>query len=330
MRGCNTHFHETLDLTDSVDTKLIDPPKNSLRSYRDGIEELVSSIREKGLIQPIIVRPLGQRFEVVAGARRLEACKRLHWSRVPSIIRELTDQNAYEISLTENIQRKTMNPIEEAEAFKKYVDHYGWGGESQLATKIGKSQEYVSQRMSLLSLPRSVRSKIIRRLINPSVASEIARLHDPQIQEELSDQVVSNHLSVGVVREAARSIKAEEEQVLSAIGEKKKQESVSKSSVLDLKDASEPEFIRGLGKNDLFPGEENAIRDLDKAGLILRLALSRFGLLIDEIPDDSPIKDVLLEQRLTIHNMIDALIKSKIKIGGNGRIPIPMKLRART
>ncbi|MCL5067606.1 MAG: ParB/RepB/Spo0J family partition protein, partial [Thaumarchaeota archaeon] len=181
-------------------------------SYLDGIDEIVASIREKGLIQPIIVRPSGSRFEVVAGARRLEACRRLRWCRVPCIIRELSDQDAFEISLTENIQRKTMNIIEEAEAFKKYVDQHGWGSESQLAKKMGKSQEYISQRLSLLSLSKSIQNKIIRRLINGSVAQEIARLEDPKIQEHLSEEVVKHHLTVGMVRETARSINRGESQ----------------------------------------------------------------------------------------------------------------------
>ena len=206
MRGCSVHYHETVDLTDSVDSKLIDPPKVALRDYEDGINELAASIREKGLIQPILIRPIGDRFEVVAGARRLEACRRLRWGRVPCIIRQLTDRNAYEISLTENIQRKTMNAIEEARAFKMYIDQNGWGSESELAHKIGKSQEYVSQRLSLLSLPGAVQQKIIRHQISSSVAQEIARLDDREAQTILSEEAFRRKMTVGMVRETANSV----------------------------------------------------------------------------------------------------------------------------
>jgi len=90
---------------------------------------------------------------------------------------------------------------------RSIIDQHGWGSESQLAKKIGKSQEYISQRLSLLSLSKSIQNKIIRRLINGSVAQEIARLEDPKIQEHLSEEVVKHHLTVGMVRETARSIK---------------------------------------------------------------------------------------------------------------------------
>ncbi|MHB2037395.1 MAG: ParB/RepB/Spo0J family partition protein, partial [Nitrososphaerales archaeon] len=207
MRGCSVHYHETVDLTDSVDSKLIDPPKATLRDYQEGINELAASIREKGLIQPILIRPMGDRFEVVAGARRLEACRQLRWGRIPCIIRQLSDRNAYEISLTENIQRKTMNAIEEAKAFKVYIDENGWGSESQLARKIGKSQEYISQRLLLLSLPMSVQKKIIRHRINTSVGQEIAGVEDKKAQEILSEEAMRRHMTVGMVRETAKSLK---------------------------------------------------------------------------------------------------------------------------
>ncbi|MDG7000522.1 MAG: ParB/RepB/Spo0J family partition protein [Nitrososphaerota archaeon] len=317
MRGCSVHYHETLDLTDSVDAKLIDPPKNALRSYREGIDELVSSVREKGLIQPIIVRPTGSRFEVVAGARRLEACKRLRWSRVPCIIRELTDKDSFEISLSENIQRKTMNAIEEAEAFRRYIDQNGWGGESQLARKIGKSQEYVSQRLSLLTLPRGVQHEIIRHQINPSAAQEIARLSDPKIQTALSEHATKLHMTVGMIRESANSIrKGASVDVAVKRVQLRRQVAQGRFSMQEQQELSQPEFMRNLLKSSEALEFGSDVRDLDKAILILKLALSRLGSLIDELPEESPVKDLLLEKRLSIHGMIDSLIKVKIKIGG--------------
>ena len=326
MHGCSVHYHETLDLTDSVDAKLIDPPGIVLRNYQDNIGELVASIREKGLIQPIIIRPSKDRFEVVAGARRLEACKRLRWARVPCIIRDLPDKDAYEMSLTENIQRKTMNALEEARAFRLYIKQNGWGGESQLAKKIGKSQEYISQRLSLLSLPRSVQQKIIRRQINPSVAQEIARASDSKTQEALSEEAVKHHLTVEIIRETAKSIRNGE-----SINVALRRAELSKRRVGEFypdtlarneTEFSEPEFIQNLLRAGQETPADSAVKDLDKAILILKLALSRLGTLIDEMPEDNPVKDLLLEKRLSIHNMIDSLIKSKIKIGG--RVTLPM------
>ena len=317
MRGCSAHYHETLDLTDSVDVKLIDPPRISLRSYKEGLVELVSSIREKGLIQPIIVRPVRDRFQVVAGARRLEACRTLKWSRVPCIIRELTDIDSYEIAQTENIQRKTMSAIEEAEAFRTYIEKNGWGGESQLARKIGKSQEYVSQRISLLSLPRSIQREIIGRQINPSAAQEITRLNDRRAQKALSDLAAKLHLSVGIIRESTKSINSGEAvDVALNKAQQRQQKAQQNFQDEDSERLIEPEFTKNLIRRSTGTGVGASIRDLDKGMLILKLALSRLGSLIDEIPEDSEVKDLLLEKLFLIEGMIDSLIKAKIRIAG--------------
>ena len=326
MRGCSVHYHETVDLTDSVDSKLIDPPKATLRDNQEGINELAASIREKGLIQPILIRPMGDRFEVVAGARRLEACRQLRWGRIPCIIRQLSDRSAYEISLTENIQRKTMNAIEEARAFKVYIEENGWGSESQLARKIGKSQEYISQRLLLLSLPASVQKNIIRHRINTSVGQEIAGVEDRKAQEILSEEAMRRHMTVGMVRETAKSLKQGDDikSALKYVDEKRRYQK-EKIKVLkrsdrsfQINDLSEPDFALGLERSLDAQGvsRDTSVRSIEKTILVLKLALSRLAMIIDEMPEDSDVKDMLLEKRLVIHNMIDSLIKSKIGLGG--------------
>jgi ParB family chromosome partitioning protein len=121
-------------------------------------------------LQPILIRPLEHGFEIVAGHRRFQACRTLRWRFIPSKIRELSDKQAYEIQLTENIQRKSMDPIEEAEAFRRYVIDFGWGGVSELARKICKSEEYVSHHMQLLKLPDEIKHKIMNNSLNVSQA----------------------------------------------------------------------------------------------------------------------------------------------------------------
>ncbi|MGA9150979.1 MAG: ParB/RepB/Spo0J family partition protein [Candidatus Nitrosopolaris sp.] len=100
-------------------------------------EELAKSIQQKGLLQPILVRTLDGYFEIVAGNRRFCACKALGWKKIACHIIELVDKQAFEVSLVENIQRKTISPLDEANAFKAYVSDFGWGGVSDLASKIG-------------------------------------------------------------------------------------------------------------------------------------------------------------------------------------------------
>ena len=150
--------------------------RDKFQRYSEDNESLVTSIREHGLIQPILIRPLSHGFEIVAGHRRYQACKSLRWRFIPCKIREMTDKQAFEIQLSENIQRKSMDPIEEAEAFRWYVIDFGWGGVSDLAKKIGKSEEYVSHRIQLLKLPEEIKKKIASQLLNVSKAIEISAI----------------------------------------------------------------------------------------------------------------------------------------------------------
>jgi ParB family chromosome partitioning protein len=314
LKGCSARYHDTLGLTDSVDTRLILPPTDPLRNIQEDLENLTSSIREKGLIEPIVVRPAKGRFEVVVGARRFEACKRLRWSKIPCIIRSLSDQDAFEMSLAENIQRKTMNPVEEAQAFRRYIDERGWGSESALAKKLGKSQEYISQRLSLLSLSKKVKDRIIRCQISPSVAIEIAKMPNRQLQMALSDRAVKKQLTVAVVREIVQSTKP------ARSWREGSRASEPISSHFDL-GYTEPDFL-GAGP-DRKDTTQVDLEELDNGVNILRLALARLTTLVDSLPQDSDVWEMLAEKRFLIHEMIDSLIKTKVKMARRFGVAIP-------
>jgi len=188
---------------ESVELRMIRPSKVELRRDSGQMAGLMLSIQDKGLLEPIIVRPAEDGFEVVAGMRRFEACRKLGWRRIPAHVVELDDREAFEVSLLENIQRETLNPIEEARAFKDYVEEFGYGGETELARKIGKSQEYVSRRIGLLSLPQGVQEQIMRRRIAPSVAQELTLLNDDEA-EEMAEQIGTKGLTMREVRRIIR------------------------------------------------------------------------------------------------------------------------------
>ena len=173
---------------EQIETKSIRDSTRPLRKEAGQLEDLMASILRRGLLEPIIVRPGGKGFEVVAGNRRLEACRRLKIRVVPCHVVDLCDRGAYEVSLTENIQRQTLNPLEEAEALKRYVNDYGYGGVSELARRIGKSQSYVSRRIALLSLPDDLKEEIMRRRITPSAVAELSSL-DEISKAELSQVI---------------------------------------------------------------------------------------------------------------------------------------------
>lgn len=171
---------------EQLELKRIFFSKNPVRDRIEPLDELRASILEKGLLEPIVVRPVEGGYEVVAGNRRLEACRTLKFVSVPCHVVDCDDKETYEVSLTENLQRKTLNPIEEGQAFKNYVESHGYGCISELARKIGKSQPYVSRRIALLSLPAEVKEEVMRRRMAASVASELVPL-DEETQEELRE-----------------------------------------------------------------------------------------------------------------------------------------------
>ena len=135
-------------------TLLIDDNSLQPRTYYadDKLEELKLSIREKGILQPILVREKNGRYEVVAGERRLRAARALNLSEIPVIIKSVSDQEALVIALVENIQREELNAIEEAEAFKKLIEGFQYT-QDQVAQSIGKDRSTVSNTLRLLKLP---------------------------------------------------------------------------------------------------------------------------------------------------------------------------------
>jgi ParB family chromosome partitioning protein len=191
---------------EQAETNKIRPSEHPTRSDIGQLDELIVSIMDKGLLEPIVVRPVGDGFEVVAGNRRLEACRKLKFNSIPCHIVELDDKEAYEVSLTENIQRRALNPIEEGRAFEKYTNDYGYGGVSELARRIGRSHSYVSRRIALLSLPDSIKEEIVCRRTSPTVANELLSL-DEVNKAELSEFITeAKDMTRTEVRSLARHL----------------------------------------------------------------------------------------------------------------------------
>ena len=279
-----------------VDTSIVEPIEmKMIRTSQFAIREklykfssndddaLISSIKEHGLLQPILIRPLAHGFEIVAGHRRFHACKSLRWRFIPCKIREMSDKQAYEIQLTENIQRKTMEPIEEAEAFRKYVIDFGWGGVSELAKKIGMSEVYVSHRIQLLKLPDDIKEQIFNNRLNVSQALELTNLPFDS-RTEIMNHVVNNNLTVRQIREV---------------------KSFLKEVKLSECDSVHPEAL------------SKSLNIAKKTTLALKITLARMDNLIEEAhitiePDQrTEITNFLMGLRLKVHSMIDDAIRFK-------------------
>jgi len=186
---------------------LIEPdPEQPRKSFdEEKIRELADSIKYHGLLQPILVRPNDGKYQIVHGERRYRACKLVGLTELRCIVKDLTDDEKLEIQLIENLQREDLNPIEEAEAFKKLIERYGYTHE-QLAAKIGKSREYVSNKVRLLKLPRSIQEALVEGVIAEGHARAVVGIETRE-QKRIIKQVIEKKLTVRETEEYVRSMK---------------------------------------------------------------------------------------------------------------------------
>ena len=268
---------------------------------RHAIKELADSIRQHGLIQPITVRPIESGFEIVAGHRRYQACRLLRWRVIPARIRSLSDKDAFEIQLIENIHRMTMDPIEEAEAFKAYILDYGWGGVSQLAGIISKSEQFVSSRIQLLRLPSEIMEEVAQKKLKPSHALELVNFERDK-QKLIAEEIVNSDLSVNNLREIRRKIKngAKIEQIFGFDG------------TLD------SNIVGQETTNDISARADSKSEEIKlfrRALLVLRVSLARLDMIIEEAhgklrsEERAEVVGELMQFRLKLHSMIDDDLK---------------------
>jgi ParB family chromosome partitioning protein len=257
-------------------------PAHQLRSNIE-LDDLSMSIARNGLLQPIIVRTLDNMpiYEIVAGSRRYLACKKVGRRKVTCQITNLDDKEAFEVAIIENVQRMTLPALDEANAFKAYVCDYGWGGVSDLATKLGKSASYITRKILLLDLPKEVKDSISKSILRPSMAQELCNLESEEDKINIARLIVNKHLSTKNVRD----------------------------------------LVKGLNKNDIeeasvrnIPNTIKSQRSFDRAIVTIRIAMNRICSIINEIDDDWIIQDALMQHRRRLHEQIDILIKQRKKI----------------
>ena len=159
------------------------------------LQELADSIKEVGLLNPILVRSIGTGFEIVHGERRWRACQLAGMQEIPAEVRELDDETAFLIALSENLQRDNLNPMEEAQALYALKDKFNYS-QAEIGSKIGKSQPWISGRLALLKLPAPVQEKVITRVISPSAARELSRIESPELQASLAKKAADGNLTI--------------------------------------------------------------------------------------------------------------------------------------
>jgi ParB family chromosome partitioning protein len=188
-----------------VDIDLIDPSPAQPRTHFDEsrLEELAQSIRSNGIVQPLLVRRRGMRYQLIAGERRWRAAQRAGLLRVPSVVREIPDDKLLELALIENIQRQELNAIEEAHAYKRLIDTLGLTQET-VAQRVGRDRSFVTNYLRLLRLPSDIQSLVEEEKLSTGHARALLGVDDVDIQRRVARNIVEQSLSV---RETERAIK---------------------------------------------------------------------------------------------------------------------------
>ncbi len=189
----------------TLKTTELEPNRNQPRKTfdEDKIEELSDSIKQHGVITPLLVTKRGDSYMIVAGERRWRAAKKAGLKEVPVVIKDLTDEEIAELAIIENLQREDINSIEEAFAFKMLIDQYSYT-QDQVASKISKSRVYVTNSLRLLKLCEKVQKMVIDEMISTGHARALLPITDPEEQERIALQVFDGKLSV---RETEKLVK---------------------------------------------------------------------------------------------------------------------------
>lgn len=186
----------------------IDPGVLQPRTHFDEakLEELAQSIRANGVVQPVLLRPKGERFELIAGERRWRAAQRAGLEKIPAVLREVSDDQVLELALIENIQREDLNPIEEALAYRKLIETLGLTQET-VAERVGRDRSYITNYLRLLRLPDDIQSLVQAGRLSTGHARALIGLDDTDVQRRIARRILEQDLSVRaterIVREAA-------------------------------------------------------------------------------------------------------------------------------
>jgi ParB family chromosome partitioning protein len=192
-----------------IDPNQIVPNPQQPRSVfePEAFAELVHSIKEFGVLQPIVVRPKGSSFELIMGERRLRASKEAGLKKIPAIVRETADENMLRDALLENLHRSNLNPLEEASAYKQLLEDFG-STQDQLADKLGRSRPQITNTLRLLKLPLTVQSKVAAGVLSAGHARALLGAADEMTMTAFAEKTVREGLSVRSLEELVSSAKA--------------------------------------------------------------------------------------------------------------------------
>jgi ParB family chromosome partitioning protein len=222
-----------------LDLDIIEPnasqPRTSFTETK--LEELAQSIKVNGVVQPIIVRKKGAKYEIVAGERRWRASQRAGLRKIPAIVKEIKDEKILELALIENIQRQELNAIEEARAYKNLVETVGLTQE-MIAERVGKNRTVITTFLRLLKLPDDIQNLVVEEKISAGHARAILMAEDIDLQRELAKKIVAMSLSVRETEKAAKKLQK---------GNSAEEKKIEKQKVDPNTKAAETKLRRHLG-----------------------------------------------------------------------------------
>ena len=228
----------------------------------NALKELAVSIKEHGVIQPIIVRNVNGKYEIIAGERRYKASALAGLTKIPAIIRDLDDKESSKVALLENLQRRNLNPIEEARTYQKILE-IDQMTQEELAKTMGKSQSAVANKIRLLSLPEEVQDSLLKEEISERHARTLLNIPDAKQQKEMLKKVIDNKMSVRLLEEEIKKLYPKEEKIEEK--EETPQEASATAFVNDnplIPTADLPADEDNYGKVTIAPPEGETIGDL--------------------------------------------------------------------
>src|SRR3989338_6641321 len=199
---------KTFDKPESVNyVKINQVKENTFQPRQDfnneRLSDLIASVKEKGVLQPILVRKNGEHFEVIAGERRLRAAGALGLEQVPVIIKSVNDQEALILALVENIQREELNAVEEAHAFRRLIEDFSFTQDS-VAQSVGKDRATIANTLRLLKLPEEIQKSISDGILTMGHARALLIIDNARLQKQVFERTVKKGLSVRAVEDLAR------------------------------------------------------------------------------------------------------------------------------
>lgn len=216
-RGLSALIEETNKETGllEIDIDLIEPNPEQPRTRfaETNLEELTQSIRANGIVQPIVLRQKGARYEIVAGERRWRAAQRAGLSKIPAVIREVSDDKLLELALIENIQRQELNAIEEARAYRKLIDSIGLTQE-MIAERVGKNRTVITTFLRLLKLPDDIQKLIEEEKLSAGHGRALLLTNDAEVQRRIAKTAIDMSLSVRELEKAVKRAGREDKQII--------------------------------------------------------------------------------------------------------------------